>query len=1002
MKLNVSINKQSLRRELARIEKAIRDGTEDGVENLLPQAEEAARSKLEQNRQPFNSPHLRDSFDTRHFWRGDTLTGLVTNSRTYAAYVDQGVSGTEVNRDTPFSYDSTKPPIDPLIEWVEENINDWEPSDRDGLPFETTDESRLNDEDEPRGDPERYREQLGDENLNVLDDGADYTDGIDDNESPHLYDEIDPDSASEFSVGEKVIFETKRSATARLITDVNEEDNYIELTNKVKVFDGGSYDGDETEMDRKILARKDITPPQQLSEGDEILIDPDRIPSPPSSYEDANFVYAKVRKVSAGGRITWSDVSGINKETSSPKFFKEYYASRSDWEVPWEIRDRSRNDTLEDLDGKEVISDEDRGFVEIKDYYDPGLDKQYKLNSLDDTFGGIFQTKSVPGNTVLIDGVSDIISFGTNDKYLKFYEQNKDPASVANVTPVESFDIENTEDGERYYVFEWESGEYKIGEVDESGVTGHTLDPKDSIGTYSIYQDYPNSDDKDLNAVQVLGKVPENATASENTAFDPDGNVELWYGQELTYRHNGETYTHRVAGWDNDYVQLESDAPVDEVPMYPQPGETDEIVDKQDWSELTTQEQKAQIESEFDYRILKSVSDLDAVDSAKEQMLNNYEKMRTDETFRSVLSNFERITDQTKGGVAGSVKANGVGEKLPQYRLSISRTTGTSFITTFRHEFHHAVQRSGPTETDRGFHKFYSGLSIDFDQEYPIPTFNDDGSLDQELFDDLVDDDRHEVDGIAEYPNALSNTLMKDLEENVIGPSTLPDPVDASQIDEENVEQIDVDGDELFDPEPANIQTGDTISVIDSGGDSKELTFTGNAKKDKDDKTLWKFFDDDEDIAYFEVDSETGDKTDYNKLDVQWKAETGVSSHRLDTGEKFTPSQEDDMLALAEGINYALRKQYATFKADYEENGELTSRSFALTTRRGYTSSRAVELGAGFTEVIRAETRGAALQLPQLYSAFPGVVETFLKMYDPSEQAERVIKEQIPELQEYL
>ena len=44
-----------------------------------------------------------------------------TSTVEYAAFVEQGVSGTEKKYDTPFSYGSKMPPIEPILQWIKDH-----------------------------------------------------------------------------------------------------------------------------------------------------------------------------------------------------------------------------------------------------------------------------------------------------------------------------------------------------------------------------------------------------------------------------------------------------------------------------------------------------------------------------------------------------------------------------------------------------------------------------------------------------------------------------------------------------------------------------------------------------------------------------------------------------------------------------------------------------------------------------------------------------------------
>lgn len=103
----------------------IEDGMKSGIEEVLDDGKETAVSIVEKERRPYTTPHLRDSFTTYSDSVGDSVSGKIINPLEHAAYVDKGVSGTENQRDTPFSYDDSMPPLDEMIKFVKERMGGW-------------------------------------------------------------------------------------------------------------------------------------------------------------------------------------------------------------------------------------------------------------------------------------------------------------------------------------------------------------------------------------------------------------------------------------------------------------------------------------------------------------------------------------------------------------------------------------------------------------------------------------------------------------------------------------------------------------------------------------------------------------------------------------------------------------------------------------------------------------------------------------------------------------
>jgi hypothetical protein len=133
--ISFEVDRKTVEAVLERIEDDIEAGAKDGLDEVLEAGQDRARATVTTQRTPYTTPHLFSSFDTiLHDRGGGELQGFITNPLEHAAYIDQGVSGTENQRDTPFGYTSggPMPPLDEMIAFVEERFGGYDLGSSDG------------------------------------------------------------------------------------------------------------------------------------------------------------------------------------------------------------------------------------------------------------------------------------------------------------------------------------------------------------------------------------------------------------------------------------------------------------------------------------------------------------------------------------------------------------------------------------------------------------------------------------------------------------------------------------------------------------------------------------------------------------------------------------------------------------------------------------------------------------------------------------------------------
>ena len=110
---------------LDNIEDAIERGIRDSANDLAEIGTEAAQQDIRDSGAVYRGEVL-EGFESSYVQRMDgSLVLRITNMSGHSAYVYRGVSGVNVRRNTPHSYSNRKPPLRPIIEWVESELTGW-------------------------------------------------------------------------------------------------------------------------------------------------------------------------------------------------------------------------------------------------------------------------------------------------------------------------------------------------------------------------------------------------------------------------------------------------------------------------------------------------------------------------------------------------------------------------------------------------------------------------------------------------------------------------------------------------------------------------------------------------------------------------------------------------------------------------------------------------------------------------------------------------------------
>ena len=105
-----------------RIRDRIEDGVDAAADEINDEMRKVARSKIQSEGAVFTRD-LISSFSSSKVNFGRSTVASLRNLSEHAPYQERGVSGTQVQRNTPHKYTTKKPPLDELIPWVIQNLH---------------------------------------------------------------------------------------------------------------------------------------------------------------------------------------------------------------------------------------------------------------------------------------------------------------------------------------------------------------------------------------------------------------------------------------------------------------------------------------------------------------------------------------------------------------------------------------------------------------------------------------------------------------------------------------------------------------------------------------------------------------------------------------------------------------------------------------------------------------------------------------------------------------
>jgi hypothetical protein len=259
MKLDVTVDQKSLKKTLTELEDRVESSAKSGTYRVAHKGKERAITALENTRRPYNSPHLRNNFEIDRGYSDATYA--ITNPLDYAAYVDQGVSGTQNQRDTEFAYTSSMPPLEEMIEYVEARMGSWNIDTDPDNPFDPNRIQNI------PNDPSSLREP---ENESELVSGEAERDGT------LVEVTVQDDVSGDFEAGETVIGTVVDVDSSRRRVKIRRKENPVNFSkpsteggagDNYKITSIQDYEATSTEERRRIVKRAvDSLSLQQLSE----------------------------------------------------------------------------------------------------------------------------------------------------------------------------------------------------------------------------------------------------------------------------------------------------------------------------------------------------------------------------------------------------------------------------------------------------------------------------------------------------------------------------------------------------------------------------------------------------------------------------------------------------------------------------------------------------------------------------------------------------------------
>lgn len=836
----------------------------------------------------------------------------------------------------------------------------------------------------------------------------------------------------DYEVGQRVITKIDRFDTeiigSRVVTEVG--DDYVDFGGDIE--DRYHLDGTTTNHVEP-LGIRDVKPLQKLEQGDEILVDSSKFAdaSKVSEYDDKK-IYAVVDSVEERGNgrkvVNYHDVNGIHDGEIYESNDDKLFTTRDNYSQYWEFKDKSKSEIKESritvkADGGPLHDYEDdvvEGYISTYS----GLQNEYQLNL--DSYDNDIRVTIPSKNQNRTTNVKNIREVDTTDTLSSPTLSDAPNPSFDKLNPIDTeSQMKMLDVGDRVLVYDKRNDNLKTVEVDNSFTSLNTLNLK--FSEVDKNEDYtkkiPNSNSTvtyrdDEYPVEVLAEYPDFNGLEEGSTIN-NGSNKIWYGQKIEYKdeETGEDFTGVVRDWDEKNVYLSENSSHDKIPRLPTYEDTGSgsrrVTGGESWSSLSEDDKREQVRSEVLYRVNKEISTTGSeeafADFAAEDL---YDSLKDKDNVHGVISNLTEFSDSKSGSALASVNnASSTGLAADEYRMDIDNDEeelrGTVKNTAF-HEFTHALIydnfTNGSGDYSRRIIGSHDGES--FEHEYPVVPYTPTGVVDGAKYDTIKNNDYSDR---SEAPTAvpIEDLLIKEKDGTPIGNTTMAFDVggEPKEVDEEKLKtydyDTDIDGNKLFDPneDSVKLESGDVIKLNDYLDEDVYAVFTGRT-----DNTAGRFrysvVSADKNTNLYSNDNPDEVFTGNNEFIGVAK---GVEKEEWNIkDEPFKPDSKEAFNRYVETVNRVTREQLKTYEKDYDENGELGILSDRIAVERPYNSSGSTELVTGMAEIILSKNPETAYSLRKIYDTHPTLVETALEVYNPTDVAEDIIREEIPELRDKL
>lgn len=933
---------------LTSIKRDLHRGMEKSADRLAEIGKEEARTVLELHDRIFNRDVYR-KFRTATVDDNPAHIRLkLINYADHAGAVEWGVSAAE--------YADGGPPVQALLPWVERKMGGsfgtFDDGSNSGGGSSPSTTNREWDDDSAGGLQPWKSNYTGGNNRQI-------------NPSGDHFERVEEDP-SNYSEGDLVKVGLKDSYGGSVYTVESVTDEKITFLGKTY-----EYTFNDTEGSIESIYRKHHVPNlHDLKEDEQVIVNGNRVG--PDAW-DGKYVYVVLDEVvqhdDGYWNITGHDINGgwSNVDITTESILT-YRPSRSS---SWEVRHHGTGKKVEywNPDSNKF----ETGWIENKD----STDKDWQANQ------GI-HVRSSGENGYIRKQVSA-------DQIRTIYEENRTNTNKQDVpdhdyldgSNISQADIGDVKQGKRYLLWHKQDGKFLNGIAYSSKSSRASFNIKNEIRS-KVKANEDDSLEDDLNAVEVIGEYDEVRGLDNSVPLDENNDNLLFYGQHITIEKDGEQDDAVVTDWDYDTVYIEETDLADTAQRRPNVLNDAEIIEVQDWDELSKDEKREQIYGEIRYRTnIESIYEEFSEAAAEWFSQDWFDSLKNPDYALKTLTHINTLSDNPGPRAAGKVSTSYWQDTY--FDVSIKSELTDNIFTGLREETSHHEMGHALLIRHWLDHNGY-GLAAEYANEFPENLgFKEDGSFDSSL---ITDDDVSHLSLEKYYiKDEFTNTHLNPTDFKNVDPfdgfSDVTDPDSISW--DESVSDTD-----LFDPDNTQLSVGDIVKYTEDYGKERILVYKGSAPTHADDNE-WNFIDLDKKWdKRLKTDSDgnltDGEITGYKEADKE------------PTRSEFTSDYEDNLLQLAAASNHAMKQQLWTMQHDSTSDNINSNADNIL---RPYTAMNSHETIAGLLSIIHSDNYSKVQELRQVKKMHPGLLKSMLRIYNPSETAKSYLKE-YDDLEEYL